>query len=262
MEEPPGQSADVDPAIALTDADYVNYPGDVRRGWGRSAFLQIVRHRFDEITLKTPLDSLTFWFAVFGAPWRFEWDGANFSGMSRQEEDVRADAIADGMAAARHGEPGFYRTGYHSDAGGGWIGVQQGHGRDETRVYDREPIVVSREQYEDTRFSGHWFEPTVGGTILLAAALLPQLHPELKAVAMAWRLANPQHVPMLVNDRINHPHFFQPGTGESPVITGILPTAVLLSDPLTVAKSQQRQFIRTVLAHYNVPPNLHQRSGQ
>jgi hypothetical protein len=61
---------------------------------------------------------------------------------------------------------------------------------------------------------------------------------------------------MLVNDKINHPHVFPPGSEETPVISGIVPTAVLLSDPLTVAKRQQQQFIRTVSTRYNVPPNL------
>src|SRR5947209_12236298 len=80
--------------------------------------------------------------------WReFFWYEQARGGCSR-----RCDRRRDG--AARLGEPRFYLTGYQPDAGGGWIGVQQGRGRNETRVYDENPLSFHASNMRTLGFRG------------------------------------------------------------------------------------------------------------
>src|ERR1700693_2068998 len=132
---------------------------NIRPGSGRSEFIDTALRRFSEITSQESLN-LTFWFGVFGAPWRHEWNGPNVSSISRRDEQTREVEIEKAVLSAMRGVDGFYPSGFHPDAGRHWMGVQQGHGRDETRLYDREPIIVSSVRYPTKQFSVHWFEPT------------------------------------------------------------------------------------------------------
>lgn len=242
-------------AAGLRDADYIEWADELGRGSRRGIFLDVVRGRFHEI-VEGRSPGLTFTFALFGAPWHHDWQGPNMEVLREAHDEQRYALIHAAMMSARVAARDFFVTGFQRDAGNGWLGAERGHGAEETRVYDREPIVISFARYKEKLFTPHWFEATISGAIHVAAAMFPQRHPDLKIFATIWRLTNESDAQMRINDSISRPHDFSPPEYFDTVVSAIEPIGKLIDRPDRFAHEQVVQCIRTLRSRYNVPDYL------
>jgi hypothetical protein len=245
-----------DSEAPLTDADFFADPIGYRTGF--SAFKDVVRRKFAGL-MATRSDQLTLWMGIVGAPWRQGWDGPEF-GLNDRDERTRQELINRAIGNARAREPRFYQNGFAADVGAYWMGVTAGHDRDETRIYDREPVIATARSYPDDGFAITWFLATIAGTIYTAAALFPRTHPDLRAIGIIWALENPRKVPLIIHDDISRPHKFPP-KGDEPrgIISGILPIAALVDNTDETVRLQKERFQQTVVTRYGVPGSLSHR---
>lgn len=238
----------------FSDADFfIDYP--MRPGSGMGAFQDLMRGRFVGLD-DAREDRLTFRLAIVGGPWRQEWDGPDY-GLSDRDETARQELIGRAISEARTRERGFYVTGFSPAVGADWIGVTAGRGRDETRAFDRVPVVATTRRYRDEGFTPTWFLETFAGTIYTAAALFPQTHPDLRVVGIMWSIENPLEVPLIVSDAANHRRRFPP-TDDEPkgVLSGVVRIGDLTERTDELVQTQMGRFRRTVLTRYGVPTDL------